>query len=208
MSFNIYEPGTVSRSTLAIPSYNYGPGPAPLPPAVLSKINSEFFNVENSQVPVLNMSHRSPEFTRILQGSQAALRTTLLVPETHSILFLHGGGHGMFAGVPLNLLSDVEKAASGVHGEYLEGGTWTDRAMAEGGKYATVKSVEKIDRKTTAKYVYLCSNETVNGTEVRELPVLDTATLVVDMSSDICSKVIDWDRVGVGFGCTRKPDDD
>ena len=197
-----YEPGTVRRFHSTRPHYNFGPGPAPMPTQVLEQVQRELLDFQGTGLSVLSMSHRSPEFSHIRDDALEKIAQVLQLPETHRVVFVHGGGHGQFAAVPLNLIKDEDKANS--WGEYLRSGTWTDRAYNEGSKFANVRFIDEIDVDTTAKYVYLCGNETVNGTEVRTFPKLRTAALVVDMSSDIASKPIDWSNVAVGFACTPK----
>jgi phosphoserine aminotransferase len=128
---------------------------------------------------------------------------------------MHGGGHGQFAAVPLNLCPLGNEKAT-----YLVNGTWSKRAQSEASKYCRplVVSSENQDGTFThnpsfeyldpeSKYVYLCSNETVNGIEMYELPKLSIqAPLVVDASSDFSTKPIDWVgcNVGVLYACASK----
>ena len=146
-------------------------------------------------------SHRSPNFGKIFEESKNALRKLMMLPPNFEILFTHGGGHGQFAAVPLNLSKASDFA------EYVDTGTWSKRAADEARKYISVNIVAKSGGKVSSKasYRYICSNETVNGVEFREMPKFDDdVPLVVDMSSDIASKVIDWTRVGVAFACAPK----
>ncbi|MEX1168117.1 MAG: 3-phosphoserine/phosphohydroxythreonine transaminase, partial [Hydrogenophaga sp.] len=57
-------------------------------------------------------------------------------------------------------------------------------------------------------YVHLCSNETINGVEFHELPDLKAlgcdAPLVIDFSSHVASRPVDWSRVGLAFGGAQK----
>jgi phosphoserine aminotransferase len=143
------------------------------------------------------------------------------LPDDYEVLFTHGGGHGQFAAVPLNLCHDKSDVAT-----YIVNGTWSERARDEAQKYCTVHTIdgrdphtggyttfpelteEEIDPKS--KFVYLCSNETVNGIENHRLPKLPESRrkipLVIDASSDFTTKPIDWhgDGVGVLFACASK----
>jgi len=135
------------------------------------------------------------------------------VPETHAILFMHGGGHGQFAAVPLNLAGAGKEGCSA---DYIVNGTWGRRAAEEARKYVTVRLAAESDGSRlppqsewdldpNASYRYICSNETVNGLEFHSMPAFDDGVpLVVDMSSDIATKRIDWARVGVAFACAPK----
>jgi phosphoserine aminotransferase len=137
------------------------------------------------------------------------------IPEQYEILFMHGGGHGQFAAVPLNLCPKGDEKAT-----YLVNGTWSKRALSDASKYCRpiVVSSENKDGTFTnnpsfenldpqSKYVYLCSNETVNGIELHKLPKLGIkAPLVIDASSDFSTKPIDWVgcNVGVLYACASK----
>src|SRR6202012_3689721 len=59
-----------------------------------------------------------------------------------------------------------------------------------------------------AAYLHLCSNETVDGIEFHALPDLKAlgsdAPLVIDCSSHILSRTIDWSRVGLAFAGAQK----
>jgi phosphoserine aminotransferase len=140
------------------------------------------------------------------------------IPDNYEVLFTHGGGHGQFAAVPMNLCpTGTEKVT------YVVNGTWSKRAAAEAKKYCspTVISSENEDGTFTSfpsldnidpesKYVYLCSNETVNGIELTRLPDLKSkgidTPLVIDASSDFSTKPIDWEKynVGVLYACASK----
>jgi phosphoserine aminotransferase len=161
------------------------------------------------------LSHRFPEFLDILASSVRHCREAMAIPEQYEILFMHGGGHGQFAAIPLNLCPNGNEKAT-----YLVNGTWSKRAVAEASKYCQPIAVssenpdgtftrnpsfENID--PDSKYVYVCSNETVNGIEMHPLPKLGIkAPLVVDASSDFSTKPIDWlgANVGVLFACASK----
>jgi phosphoserine aminotransferase len=161
------------------------------------------------------LSHRSPEFLDILASAVQRCRLAMGIPEQYEILFMHGGGHGQFAAVPLNLCPNGDEKAT-----YLVNGTWSKRALTDASKYCRpiVVSSENKDGTFThnpsfedldpeSKYVYLCSNETVNGIELHQLPKLSIqAPLVVDASSDFSTKPIDWEgcNVGVLYACASK----
>ena len=225
----------VPPPTYTGPVMNFSPGPTSLPLEVESEIQSRCFaNLEHletntsyqssasdfaSTFPRLStiaLSHRSPEFGGILEQAINAIRNVMEIPDEYEILFAHGGGHGQFAAVPLNLCSSKEDRAT-----YLIHGTWGERALDEASKYCTPIAVSSKDQDTgtykglpslenidpESKFVYLCSNETVNGSEFQKLPKLDSnVPLVVDASSDFSSKPIDWreSNVGVLFACASK----
>lgn len=204
--------GAVRACDPTKPLSNFSPGPAPLPEPVLGEIQAELLDWNGCGTSVMCLSHRSPEFGMIYHDTVSRVQRVLNVPESHQVLFTHGGGHGQFAAVPLNMCPDGKECRA----DYITTGTWSQRAAAEASKYVTVniaansdgtrlpkKGEMKLD--PGASYRYLCSNETVSGIEYHSLPDFgDAVPLVVDMSSDIASKLIDWGRVGVAFACAPK----
>mgnify|MGYP001289478294 CR=1 FL=1 len=203
---------------------NCSPGPTQLPHAVLDNLKKDMFIPEaefSYGITPLEMSHRCPEFSEILKNVNKKLRSFMKIPDDFTILWTRGGGHGQFAAVPLNL-----KNLENVNGKYIVTGSWSSRAYNEAKKFinttCTQKHHDKIPLQFTDipdtieindkdTYVYLCSNETINGTEFREDGVPypsreenSTALLIVDMSSDFGMKVIPWEKLDVAFACTSK----
>ena len=195
-----------------VKALNFSPGPTSLAAEVEAEIKALF---DAERMCSMYLSHRSPEFLDILASAVQRCRTAMDIPDRYEILFMHGGGHGQFAAVPLNLCPNGDEKAT-----YLLNGTWSKRALSEASKYCrpVVVSSEHPDGTFThnpsfdhldpeSRYVYLCSNETVNGIEMHRLPKLDIkAPLVVDASSDFSTKPIDWEgcNVGVLYACASK----
>ena len=153
---------------------NFSPGPTSLAAEVQAGIKALF---DAERMCSMYLSHRSPEFLDILASVVQRCRTAMSIPEQYEILFMHGGGHGQFAAVPLNLCPRGDEKAT-----YLVNGTWSKRALSEASKYChpIVVSSEQSDGTFThhpsfddldpqSRYVYLCSNETVNGQHVGHL---------------------------------------
>jgi phosphoserine aminotransferase len=197
---------------IGVKPLNFSPGPTSLAAEVEAGIKALF---DAERMCSMYLSHRSPEFLDILASVVQRCRVAMDIPENYEILFMHGGGHGQFAAVPLNLCPNGDEKAT-----YLVNGTWSKRALSEASKYCRpiVVSSENPDGTFThnpsfdhldpeSMYVYLCSNETVNGIEMHQLPKLGIkAPLVVDASSDFSTKPIDWVgcNVGVLYACASK----
>lgn len=197
---------------------NFGPGPTSLPKEVEKQVADSF---NKAKLTSLALSHRSPEFQSILDHTVKMVRKLMVIPDDYEVIFTHGGGHGQFAALPLNLCFERSDVAT-----YVVNGTWSTRARDEAQRYCEALTVDGRDPKTGAfthfpelteenidprsKYVYLCSNETVNGIELVRLPPLPESRkhipLVVDASSDFTTKPIDWHGSGVGvlFACASK----
>ena len=195
--------------------YNFSAGPAAMPAEVLQQAASEMLDWHGSGMSVMEMSHRGQEFGAILKSAEADLRELLAVPENFRILFMQGGGLGENAIVPLNL-------SRGENVDFVVTGSWSQKSLKEARRYCTprVAASNEADHHTRlpapatwqlgsdARYLHLCSNETINGVEVHELPDLKAlgsdAPLVIDFSSHVASRAVDWSRVGLAFGGAQK----
>lgn len=195
--------------------YNFSAGPAAMPAEVLQHAADEMLDWQGSGMSVMEMSHRGQEFGRILESAEADLRELLAVPANFRILFMQGGGLGENAIVPLNL-------SRGRMVDFVVTGSWSQKSLKEARRYAPTHVVASNEHdghtrlpdpaswrlSQDASYVHLCSNETINGIEVHELPDLkalgSSAPLVIDFSSHVASRPVDWSRVGLAFGGAQK----
>lgn len=210
----------MSQADLAIQAsqarvYNFSAGPAVLPAEVLQQAADEMLSWQGSGMSVMEMSHRGKEFGEIYAQAEADLRALLAVPANFRILFMQGGGLGENAIVPLNL-------SRGGTVDFVVTGSWSVKSHKEAQRYcnARVAASNADDQHTRlpdpagwqlsgdASYVHLCSNETINGIEFHELPDLaalgSKAPLVIDFSSHVASRGVDWSRVGLAFGGAQK----
>jgi len=192
---------------------NFSPGPAKIPEPVMEKAQRELVNYNNTGVSVLEMSHRSADFLKIIKDAEKNVRDLLAIPANYQVVFMQGGGTGMMAGAPLNLMG---RSASG-SADYFVTGTWSAKAVKEAEKYGKVNRVlPKTDQYTDiadssnwsldpqASYVYYCANETVHGVEFQFIPDTGDVPLVCDMSSNILSKSVDVSKFGVIFAGAQK----
>ena len=201
-------------------AFNFSAGPAVMPEAVLQQAAAEMLDWHDAQgrssgMSVMEMSHRGKEFISIYEQAEADLRELLAVPAHFKILFLQGGGLGENAIVPLNL-------SQGGAMDFVLTGSWSQKSLKEAGKYGTarVAATAQADGFTTlpapatwqigadSRYIHICGNETIHGVEFHELPDLKAlgcdAPLVVDFSSHVASRAVDWSRVGLAFGGAQK----
>lgn len=192
---------------------NFSAGPSTLPLAVLHKAQAELLNVSGSGQSVMEMSHRSPAFERILAQTEHDLRTLLNIPENYKVLFLQGGASLQFSMIPMNLLNSTKKV------DFIHTGEWSKKAMAEVKRLGSVKvvassedtnfnripSVTADDFSKDAEYIHLVSNNTIFGTRFKTFPSFPSDQIVVcDMSSDILSRPIDVRQFGVIFAGAQK----
>jgi phosphoserine aminotransferase len=195
--------------------YNFSAGPAAMPEEVLQQAAAEMLDWHGSGMGVMEMSHRGKEFMAIAAQAEADLRELLAVPAHFRILFMQGGGLAENAIVPLNL-------SRGGTVDFVVTGSWSQKSAKEARKYAApaVVASNETDGHTSlpgpsswklskdAQYVHICSNETIHGVEFHELPDLkalgSSVPLVIDFSSHVASRVVDWSRVGLAFGGAQK----
>ncbi|MEJ1273348.1 phosphoserine aminotransferase 1 [Cricetulus griseus] len=183
---------------------NFGPGPAKLPHSVLLEIQKQLVDYKGLGISVLEMSHRSSDFAKIINNTENLVRELLDVPNNYKVIFVQGGGSGQFSAVPLNLIG----LKAGRCADYVVTGTWSAKAAEEAKKFGTVNIVHpklgsytKIPDPSTwnlnpdASYVYFCANETVHGVEFDFIPDVKGAVLVCDMSSNFLSRPVDVSKV-------------
>ena len=188
--------------------YNFSAGPAALPEAVLQQAAAEMLDWQGSGMGVMEMSHRGREFISIAETAERDLRELLAVPAHFRVLFMQGGGLAENAIVPLNL---CQLAPAG-QVDVVVSGAWSKKSAQEARRYADVAIAASNEAdghlslpdparwrlRPSASYVHLCSNETIHGVEYATLPDLaalgSSAPLVIDCSSHILSRPLDWSR--------------
>ncbi|MGT2907666.1 3-phosphoserine/phosphohydroxythreonine transaminase [Streptococcus dentiloxodontae] len=177
--------------------YNFSAGPATLPKPVLETARDEMLDYQGSGMSVLEMSHRSPEFDKIIKDAEKTLRELMAIPDNYKVMFLQGGASLQFTMVPLNL-------AQGKKAYYLVGGSWGKKAYTEAVKLSKTIPFEPIllasSEDTTydhipefdataidpnAAYVHITTNNTIEGTSIYDLPDTNGVPIVADMSSNI-----------------------
>ncbi len=195
--------------------YNFSAGPATLPESVLHTAAADMLDWHGCGMGVMEMSHRGKEFIAIYEQAEATVRELLAVPPHFRILFMQGGGLGENAIVPMNV-------SRGGAVDVVVTGSWSQKSLKEARRYADVACAASNEAsghttlpepatwqlRRDAAYVHICSNETIHGVEFQTLPDLKAlgceAPLVVDASSHILSRGIDWDRVGLVFAGAQK----
>ncbi|HEC26875.1 MAG TPA: 3-phosphoserine/phosphohydroxythreonine transaminase [Gammaproteobacteria bacterium] len=192
--------------------FNFSPGPATLPLAVLEQAQQEMTDWHGAGMSVMEMSHRGKEFISIAEKAEASLREVMNIPEHYKVLFLQGGASSQFAMVPLNLMGKARKA------DYFDTGAWSAKAIKEAARYGHVNIVasSKDESYSTipdrvlwelnenAAYVHYTPNETIGGLEFDAEPETGDVPLVADMSSTILSRPIDVDKYGIIYAGAQK----
>jgi phosphoserine aminotransferase len=191
--------------------YNFSAGPSILPEAVLKRAQGEFVNYGGTGISVMEMSHRSTDYIAIFDSVKTKLRAAMNIPETHEILFMHGGATGQFSVIPLNLMA-------GGHADYAITGNFAKIAAEEAKKYGKVNIIydtadknhtyipKQEDLKFTdgAAYFHYCANNTIYGTKWGYVPNAGEIPVVSDMSSCILSERVDVSKFAIIYAGVQK----
>ena len=187
------------------------PGRLPLP--ALEEAQRDLLALPGAGISILEISHRSKQFSKIIEQAEANLRTLLAIPENYRVLFLQGGALMQFGMVPMNFLRNSGKSA-----DYVVTGTWSKKASEEAKTQGTVRTAwdgkaTNFDRTPTqadlkldpnAAYVYMTSNETIQGVQFAAEPDFGDVPLVCDASSDFLSRPVPIAKYGILFACAQK----
>ena len=198
--------------------FNFNAGPSALPLSVLERIREELLDWRGSGMSVMEMSHRSPEFESINAAAEAGLRKHLAVPDDYAIIFVQGGGSMQFSMVPMNLCLPAGAGLPNKPVDVLHTGSWTAKAIGElkkgtphriaattePVKFTRVPRKDEISLAPDASYVYLCTNNTIEGTQYHSVPDTGAVPLAADMSSDIASRPLDVKKFGLIFAGAQK----
>jgi phosphoserine aminotransferase len=192
--------------------FNFSAGPAVLPLPVLEQAQRDLVALPGVGMSVMEISHRSKTFEDILNTAIADLRELTGMPANYQVLLLQGGASLQFSMVPMNLLGAGQTA------DYIDTGTWADKAIKEAKKVGTVNvtgstkgdnynripDASEITLTPGAAYVHFTTNNTIEGTEWKALPDAGDAPLVTDASSDMLSGPIDVSRFGLIYAGAQK----
>src|SRR4051812_30229765 len=192
--------------------FNFSAGPAVLPLAVLEQAERELVSLPGVGMSILEVSHRSKVFEDVLARAEADIRALANIPGNYRVLFLQGGASLQFTMVPMNLLT------TGTTADYLVTGVWATKAADEarkignvhvaattkGEQFVRVPRQDELVLSADAAYVHMTSNNTIYGTEWKQLPDVGDRPLVSDTSSDMFSRPIDVARHALIYAGAQK----
>lgn len=190
--------------------YNFSAGPAVLPRPVLEEAREGLMDLAGTGIGVMEHSHRGKAFLKVYEETEALCRELGGISADYDVLFLQGGASSQFFMIPMNFLGKDQTV------DYIMTGSWAKTAAKEAklfGEVSTAASSE--DRnccyipKTfkyspSPRYVHYTSNNTIFGTEFREIPNPPSGFLVCDASSDIYSRPIDVSLHGIIYAGAQK----
>ncbi len=187
--------------------HNFNAGPCVLPKQAIESTIEAIRNFDNTGIGILEISHRTPGWERIMAETEQLWRDLLNIPDSYAVIFLGGGASTQFYSIAANFLN--KKAA------YLETGVWAKKAIKEAKLYGDVEVVaSSADKNYTyvpknyevpadADYFHITTNNTIYGTEIKtdiDCPV----NLIADMSSDIMSRPVDITKYAMIYGGAQK----
>ena len=187
---------------------NFNAGPAGLPTPVLEKAQRELLDFAGTGMSIMEHSHRGKAYEAVHNEAISLLRELYGIPDTHHVLFCQGGASQQFAMVPMNFLPPGRRA------DYLHTGHWSERAIEEAKNVGEVRvaaqtsmrmpSPAQVQVDPQAAYLHVTTNETIEGTQLHELPDAGAVPLVADMSSDFLSRRIDVSRFALIYAGAQK----
>ena len=193
--------------------YNFSAGPAVLPEEVLKEAANEMLDYDGSGMSIMEMSHRTKTFDKVIQDAEADLRDVMNIPDNYKVIFVQGGATTQFAAVPMNLMSKNQKAA------YIETGNFSKKAFQEAKlfsdkarvvasskdkNYTYIPDCSDLPIDEDDDYVYICENNTIFGTKFHTLPNTKGKPLVSDQSSCFLSEPVDVTKYGVIYAGVQK----
>lgn len=193
-------------------AFNFGAGPAMLPESLLKEAQAELLDWQGLGMSVMEIGHRTPEFSKLMEETEQQLRDLLKVPDNYHVLFLSMAARSQFAMIPMNLLGPDQEAA------YLVTGTWsalayeealkikkaTCVASSEANYYTCVPAREHWQIKPDSAYLFYTPNETIHGVRVASPPDVGAIPLVADMTSCILSEPLDISKFALIFAGAQK----
>ena len=190
--------------------HNFNAGPSILPQEVFEQAGKAVINFNQTGLSILEIGHRTPLFEPVMEEARMLVKELMQLDKDHEVLFLHGGATTQFMQVPMNLLDENEIAA------YTETGTWAGKAIKEAKFFGHVEIAgsskennytnipEALSVTPTAQYLHITTNETIAGTQWHQLPYDCGVPLVADMSSDILSRQLDFNRFDIIYAGAQK----
>ena len=192
--------------------HNFNAGPSVLPAEVLDEAAQAIHNFNNSGLSILEMGHRTQMFEAVMEEARSLVKEQMNLGDEFEVLFLHGGATTQFMQVPMNLLNENDTAA------YADTGVWASKALKEARDYGKVEVIcSSKDKNYTyipasfeipcnAAYLHITTNNTIYGTQWQQFEQFYNCgvPLVADMSSDILSRRLDFNKFSIIYAGAQK----
>ena len=190
--------------------HNFNAGPSILPKPVFEEASRAILNFNDTGLSVLEIGHRTPLFQAVMEEARNLVKELMQLDNDHEVLFLHGGATTQFMQAPMNLLNENDLAS------YTETGAWANKAIKEARLFGHIEIAgssaetnyrtipKKLTVTPTAAYLHITTNETIAGTQWHSIPYDCGVPLVADMSSDILSRVVNFNRFDLIYAGAQK----
>ena len=190
--------------------HNFNAGPSILPKEVFEEASRAVIDFNNTGLSILEIGHRTSLFQSVMDEACSLVKELMHLDNDHDVLFMHGGASTQFMQVPMNLLNETELAS------YTDTGAWAAKAIREAKLFGHVEiagstketnytSIPKeLSISPTAAYLHITTNETIHGTQWNNIPYDCGVPLVADMSSDILSRVVDFNKFDLIYAGAQK----
>jgi len=192
--------------------FNFAAGPATLPLETLQEASEKLVDYENAGMSLIEMSHRGKTYDSVHNETISLAREILNIPDNFHVLLLQGGATLQFGMIPTAFLQE------GMTADYVLTGSWSKKAYEDGkavgdtrvawdGKdenYTRIPPQGELKLTQGAAYVHICSNETIGGIQWPYFPDTGGVPLIADMSSDIMSRPLPWNKLDMVYAGTQK----
>ena len=192
--------------------HNFNAGPSILPKEVFEEAGRAALNFNDTGLSILEIGHRTDAFKAVMEEAINLIKELMKLDDQHEVMYLHGGASTQFFQVPMNLLNENEIAA------YTDTDIWGAKAIKEARLFGHVEVVcsskealynylpKDFSIPKTAKYLHITTNNTIYGTQWQDLSFFYEAgvPLVADMSSDILSREIDFNKFDLIYAGAQK----
>jgi len=191
-------------------TYNFSPGPGKLPRSVLQNIQNELLDFNNSGMSIMEFGHRTKQIEELVNETAERVKRLMKLDDNYEVIFMQGGGCIQFVMIPMNFSEKGEKV------DYIDTGYWTTKAIEEAeilerDVKVIASSADKeynyipdnFKTRPEAAYLHICSNNTIMGTQWHNYPKVEIP-VVIDMSSDILSRAIDYSAFDLVYAHAQK----
>ena len=192
--------------------FNFSAGPSMLPLETLQEAAEKLVDYENAGMSLIEMSHRGKQYDAIHSETISLVKEVLAVPEDYHVLLLQGGATLQFGMIPLAFLQQGKTA------DYVLTGSWAEKALKDAKavgnvnvawdgadeKYTRMPASNELKLSPDAAYVHICSNETIGGIQFPDFPDTGNVPLICDMSSEIMSRKLPWDKIDMVYAGAQK----
>lgn len=188
--------------------YNFSPGPSKLHQDVIDKVEASIQKYDNTGKSILEISHRSNEFDKLLENIKLNLTTLFNLPENFDVLLIQGGATFQNTLLPMNI--DKNKKIG-----VLVNGTWGKKTYEDFKKINPNTDLFEVSKNNLGEYLeknnfknldylHITSNETIEGIQIKDFNEVAHSNLLVDMSSDLGSYPFSFDKVSYIYAGAQK----